>query len=180
MSYIEEKYNKSINEIFNELIKSEQDLTKLFKKRSLNVVDKVAQICAYINKEINLILKKYYPEIKKMDYKVEIKSVLKFYFDLLDKLIDFVRHCEKFDKLDDNYYRVLQKFLEDKDLLISGKYRDIVTRELTSFYDRKTREDLEKIISQKLTMRNREYFTFGTIEALYNSCHLICQISHNV
>jgi hypothetical protein len=164
MSYIEEKYKNKIAETFESLRDSEEKLINLFKRKSINIADEVAQLCAHITKQINLILKKYYPEIIKMEYKIEIKSLLKFYFDLIDKLTDFIRHCENFDKLDEKYYEAILNFVKEKDMLIKRKYNNIVTRELTNFYDTKSRNALEKIISQKFE-REREYFTLGSLEA---------------
>lgn len=164
MSYIEEKYNKVINEIFEGLKESELNLINLFERKSLGIADEVAKICAATTKQINLILKKYYPEIIKMDYKIEIKSSLKFYFDLIDKLTDFIRHCEQLDRIDENYYDVVLKFLKEKDSLIAGKYRNIVTQELTNFYDEKSRNVLEKIIAQKFALRERNFFMFANLE----------------
>jgi hypothetical protein len=113
---------------------------------------------------VNLILKKYYPEIKEIDDKLHIKSILKFYFDLIDKLTDFIRNVEYFNKLDENYYNSMIKFLLEKEELISGIYREISTRELTTFYDKATRDNLEKILEMKLQNKSREFFTFGSLE----------------
>ena len=55
-------------------------------------------------------------------------------------------------------------FIDDKNNLISGKYRYICRQELTAFYDKNSRENLEKIIAAKFERRNREFFTFGSLE----------------
>ena len=124
----------------------------------------MAGVCAKFNKNINLILKKFYPEIKEMGDKLEIRSILKFYFDLIDKLTIFIRDIENFQKIDVEYYKTLMDFIEDKKNLISGKYRYICRQELTAFYDKNSRENLEKIIAAKFERRNREFFTFGSLE----------------
>ncbi|MFX1393131.1 MAG: hypothetical protein ACFFAH_06095 [Promethearchaeota archaeon] len=165
MSYIEKKYLNKINEIFEEeLPQWEEYLLELLNKRSIAVVDNVAKVCADFNKNINLILKQYYPEIKNMDEKLNIKSTLKFYFDLIDYLVDFIRNVENFQKISNEYYETLIKFVEHKNFLISGKYRDICMLELTCFYDKKTRENLERILAEKFEIKSREYFTFGSLE----------------
>ena len=165
MSYIEKKYLDKINEIFNgEFPQWEEYLLELLNKKSLKAIDDIAKVCSDFNKNINLILKQYYPEIKDMDEKLNIKSTLKFYFDLIDYLVTLVRDIENFQKIPDEYYGVLIEFVEKKDILISGKYRDICRLELTCFYDNKTRENLEKILEEKLVLRSKEFFTFGSLE----------------
>jgi len=165
MSYIEKKYLDKINAIFNEeLPQWETYLLELLNKKSIKIVDDIAKVCADFNKSINLILKKYYPEIKDMNEKLNIKSTLKFYFDLIDYLVTYVRDIENFQKIPDEYYKVLIDFVEKKETLISGKYRDICQLELTCFYDKKTRDNLEKILEEKLDLRNKNFFTFGSLE----------------
>ncbi|MFX1257652.1 MAG: hypothetical protein ACFFAN_07330, partial [Promethearchaeota archaeon] len=51
-----------------------------------------------------------------------------------------------------------------KENLISGKYRLICLQELSAFYDQESREKLEKIIAAKYEKKNKEYFTFGSLE----------------
>ena len=164
MSYIEKKYKEKINEIFEGLPSLESHLVELLEKNSVKVVDEVAQVCAKFNKQINLILRKYYPEIKEMNDKLEIKSVLKFYYDLIDKLTDLVRNIENFQKIDPEYYEKLIEFIDDKENLINGKYKLICSQELTAFYDPTSRANLEKIISEKFLSRSKQYFTFGSLE----------------
>ncbi|MFX1570054.1 MAG: hypothetical protein ACFFCV_16990 [Promethearchaeota archaeon] len=164
MSYIEKKYKQKINEIFEELPSLESHLVELLERNSVKVVDEVAQVCAKFNKQINLILRKYYPEIKEMKDKLEIKSSLKFYYDLIDKLTDLVRNIENFQKIDPEYYEKLIEFIVDKESLINGKYKLICSNELTAFYDPTARANLEKIISEKFLSRSKEYFTFGSLE----------------
>ncbi len=164
MSYIENKYHQKIHEIFKELPEKEGDLLELLNKKSLTISDDIAKLCAHFNKNINQILKKFYPEIKNMDDKLDIKSTLKFYYDLIDKLTDFIRIIENFQKIDDNYYEALIDFIEDKENLISGKYRQICRRELTAFYDKRSRDHLEKIIAAKFERRSRQFFTMGPLE----------------
>ena len=164
MSYIENKYREKIHQIFEELPEKEGYLLELLNKRSIKISDDVAKLCAHFNKNINQILKKFYPEIKNMDDKLEIKSFLKFYFDLIDKLTDFIRLVENFQKIDDKYYKSLTEFIEDKENLISGKYKQICRQELTAFYDRSTRENLEKILAATLEYKSRQFFTMGPLE----------------
>ena len=164
MSYIEKKYKNKIHEIFDELPSLESHLVELLERNSVKVVDEVAQICAKFNKQINLILRQYYPEIKEMKDKLEIKSILKFYYDLIDKLTDLVRNIENFKKIDPEYYEKLIEFIDDKENLINGKYKLICSHELTAFYDPAARANLEKIISEKFLSRSKEYFTFGSLE----------------
>ena len=164
MSYIEEKYTKKINEILDNLVTIEEDLKGLLSERSIKNSDKIAQLCAYCNKDINLILKKFYPEVKNLDSKLEIKSRMKFYYDLIDKLTDFIRKIDEFKKLDEKYFDALIEFIEDKSVLIREKYTPIVKNELTAFYDKKSRENLEKILEEKLTQKEHQFFTMGPLE----------------
>lgn len=165
MSYIEKKYLDKISEIFRkELPQWEEYLLELFNKKSITISDNVAKACAEVNKNVNLILKKYYPEINKIDDKLEIKSQLKFYYDLLDKLTDFIRNIESFQKLDEQYYDFLIDFIKDKENLISKKYKAICIQELTAFYDKRSRDNLENILAEKLERRERQFFAIGPLE----------------
>ncbi len=164
MSYIEKKYNNKISEVFDDLTKLEQDILELFSYKSIKYSEKVAKLCALSNKNINLILKKYYPEIKQISDKLRIKSRLKFYYDLIDKLTHYIRCVEEFQKLDDQYYETIIDFINEKENLISGKYKEISSNELTVFYDKKTREDLERVLIEKVESRSRQFFTFGALE----------------
>ena len=164
MSYIEKKYNDKISEVFDDLTKLEQDILELFGYKSIKYSEKVAKLCALSNKGINLILKKYYPEIKRIDDKLRIKSRLKFYYDLIDKLTHYIRCVEEFQKLDDQYYETIIDFINEKENLISGKYKEISSNELTVFYDKKTREDLERVLIEKVESRSKQFFTFGSLE----------------
>ena len=165
MSYIEEKYKDKINEIFRkELPQWEEYLLELFNKKSITIGDNVAKACAEVNKNVNLILKKYYPEINELNDKLEIKSQLKFYYNLLDKLTDFIRNIENFQKLDDQYYEFIIDFINDKEDLISGKYTEICRQELTAFYDKRSRDNLENILAEKLERKERQFFAMGPLE----------------
>jgi len=165
MSYIEKKYNYKITEVFEDLSAIEQDILRLFTNKSIEFSDKIAKLCALCTKNVNLILKKYYPEIKQIDDKLRIKSRLKFYYDLIDKLTHYIRCVEEFQRLDDQYYDAIIDFIEDKESLISGKYTDISSHELTVFYDKKTREDLEQVLVEKIESGSKQFFTFGSLEA---------------
>ena len=164
MSYIEKKYRAKITEIFEDLSKLDNDVLEQVRKKSISSVDMIAKLCAACNKQINEILKKYYPEIKEINDKLQIKSELKFYFDLIDYLTDFVKNVETFQKLDERYYDNLIQFIQEKDKLISGKYKRICSQELTAFYDKRTRDNLEKILAEKIEQKNREFFAIGPLE----------------
>ncbi|MFW9896052.1 MAG: hypothetical protein ACFFD7_09645 [Candidatus Thorarchaeota archaeon] len=164
MSYIEKKYYTKIQEIFENLIILEKSLLDQLEKRSVKNINEVAKLCASFNHNINIILKKYYPEIKGMSDKLTIKSVLKFYYDLIHKLTDLVRHIENFRKIDQEYYDKLIEFINEKNNLISGKYKRICAQELTAFYDQNSRANLEKVLIEKIERKSRQYFTFGSIE----------------
>ena len=165
MSYIEKKYLDKISEIFRkELPQWEEYLLELFNKKSITISDNVAKACAEVNKNVNLILKKYYPEINEIDDKLEIKSQLKFYYDLLNKLTDFIRNIENFQKLDEQYFDFIIDFINEKDNLIAGKYKAICRQELTAFYDKRSRDKLENILAEKLERRERQFFAMGPLE----------------
>lgn len=164
MSYIEKKYRKKIFEIFDDLEESDQILLELIKQKSLKKADEISSELAIVNKNLNLILGKYYPEIKELDEKMEIKSVMKFYYDMLDKFTNFVRNVEEFKQLDERYYDSIIEFINDKEELINNKYKRIVSQELTNFYDKKSRENLEKILTSKLEAKDRKFFTIGPLE----------------
>ena len=164
MSYIEKKYRNKITEVFNDLSAIEQDILRLLTNKSIDFSDKIAKLCALCTKNVNLILKKYYPEIKQIDDKLKIKSRLKFYYDLIDKLAHYIRCVEEFQKLDDQYYEAIISFIEEKEELISGKYTDISSHELTVFYDKKTREELERVLEEKVKLGSKQFFTLGSLE----------------
>jgi hypothetical protein len=164
MSYIEKKYYNKINEIFQSLSVLDNSLLNQLSKKSVKNINEVAKLCAEFNHKVNIILKKYYPEIKEMKDKLEIKPTLTFYYDLIFKLTDLVKNIENFQKIDQEYYDNLIEFINDKDQLISGKYKNISTQELTAFYDQNSRDALEKILLEKIEGRSREYFTFGSLE----------------
>ncbi|MBY8990278.1 MAG: hypothetical protein KGD58_05950 [Candidatus Lokiarchaeota archaeon] len=164
MSYIEKKYNSKIKEVFEELLNLDENLLSQLNKKSVKNINEIAKLCADFNHNINLILKKYYPEIKAMDDKLDINSTLKFYYDLIFYLTDLVRNIENFHKIDQEYYDKLIEFIHDKNDLISGKYRNICTQELTAFYDQNSRQNLEKVLIEKIERKSRNYFTFGSLE----------------
>lgn len=165
VSYIEKKYKDNINETFDIMTALEADLLNMMEQRSIDRVDGIAKMCAILNQHVNIILKQYYPEIVELSDKLDIKSRLKFYYDLIENLTDFVRNVEEFKKIDDNYYNVLIDFINDKEMLISGKYRSICSQELTAFYDPQCRDNLEKVIAQKLQNQSREFFAMGPLES---------------
>ena len=164
MSYIEKKYRNKITEVFDDLSAIEQDILRLLTKKSIEYSDKIAKLCALCTKNVNLILRKYYPEIKQIDDKLKIKSKLKFSYDLIDKLTHYIRCVEEFQKLDQQYYETIINFIEEKDILILGKYTDISSRELTVFYDKKTREELEHVLIEKIESGSKQFFTLGSLE----------------
>lgn len=164
MSYIEEKYAEKILEILDNLSNVDQEIKKLLEDKSIKHSDKIAKLCAQCNKDLNLILKKYYPEIKNLDSKLQIKSRMKFYFELIDKLTDYIRNVENFQKLDDKYYELIIEFIRNKEFLISGKFTDICSQELIVFYDKTTRANLEEILEKKIRIHDRKFFTIGPLE----------------
>jgi len=164
MSYIEKKYRNKITEVFDDLSTIEQDILRLLTHKSIKFSDKIAKLCALCTKNVNLILKKYYPEIKQINDKLKIKSRLKFSYDLIDKLTHYIRCVEEFQKLDDTYYDTIIDFIEEKENLILGKYKDISSHELTVFYDKKTREELERVLAEKIELGTKQFFTFGSLE----------------
>ncbi|MFW9825032.1 MAG: hypothetical protein ACFFE4_18975 [Candidatus Thorarchaeota archaeon] len=164
MSYIEKKYNQKILEVFEGLSALDNSLLNQLGKKSVKNINEIARLCADFNHQINLILKKYYPEIKAMDDKLVIKSTLKFYYDLIYKLTDLVRNIENFQKIDQEYYDKLIEFIHDKESLISGKYKNISAQELTAFYDQSSRDNLEKVLIEKIERKSRQYFTLGSLE----------------
>ncbi|MFX1391156.1 MAG: hypothetical protein ACFE9Z_13910 [Promethearchaeota archaeon] len=164
MSYIEKKYYIKIKEIFEGLSNLDLTLLNQLRKKSVKNINEIAKLCAEFNHNINIILKKYYPEIKEMNDKLEIKSNLKFYYDLIFKLTDLVKNVENFQNVDQEYYDKLIEFINEKEQLISGKYRVICSQELTAFYDQTSRNNLEKILLEKIESKSRQYFTFGSLE----------------
>ena len=164
MSYIEKKYYSKIQEIFESLLILENSLLDQLERRSVKNINEVAKLCANFNRKINVVLKKYYPEIKGMSDKLTIKSVLKFYYDLIHKLTDLVRNIENFRKIDQEYYDKLIEFINEKNNLISGKYKRISAQELTAFYDQNSRNNLEKVLLEKIERKSKQYFTFGSLE----------------
>lgn len=164
MSYIEKKYYGKIQEIFENLLIIENSLLVQLNKKSVKNINEIAKLCAKFNRSINLILKKYYTEIKGMSDKLMIKSTLKFYYDLIFKLTDLVRNIENFQRIDQDYYNTLIEFINKKNNLISGKYKRICAQELTTFYDQNSRNNLEKVLLGKIERKSRQYFTFGSLE----------------
>ena len=64
MSYIEKKYYNKINEIFESLSTLDNSLLNQLSKKSVKNINEIAKLCAKFNHNVNLILKKYYLEIK--------------------------------------------------------------------------------------------------------------------
>ena len=164
MSYIEKKYNTKMKEVFEQLSNLDESLLTQLNKKSVKNINEIAKLCADFNHNINLILKKYYHEIKGIEDKLDIKSTLKFYYDLIFYLTDLVRNIENFQKIDQEYYDKLIEFISEKKDLISGKYREICAQELTAFYDQNSRNQLEMVLREKIERKSRNYFTFGSLE----------------
>ena len=164
MSYIEKKYNLKIREIFQTLSNLDISLSDQLNKKSVKNINEIAKLCAEFNHNINIILKKYYPEINEVKDKLEIKSTLKFYYDLIFKLTDLVRNIENFQNVDQEYYDRLIEFIKEKEILISVKYKDICVQELSVFYDKNSRDNLERVLLEKIERKSRQYFTFGSLE----------------
>ncbi len=164
MSYIEKKFKNEITLVFEELSSMEKGLMELLKEKSLQKVEEIAKVCSELVKKINLILKKFYPEIKDMEDKIIIKSSLRFYYDLIEKLTTYIRHVENFRQIDENVLNSLKEHVQEKKKLINGKFKELATRELTTFYNPKARKELESILEDKIRTKEREFFTFGTFE----------------
>jgi hypothetical protein len=58
----------------------------------------------------------------------------------------------------------LIEFINAKNNLITGKYKRICAQELTVFYDQNSRNNLEKVLLEKIERKSRQYFTFGSLE----------------
>ncbi len=164
MSYIEKKYRREISLIFEDLASTEKFLLDLLNQKSLQKSEEIAKYCSELVKKINVILKKLYPEIKNLDDKIAIKASLRFYFDLIDKLTDYIRHVENFHKIDEHYYDSIINYVEDKEKLVNGKFKQLATQEITTFYSSKAREELEEILEEKLKTKSLEFFTIGPFE----------------
>ena len=162
-SFIEKRNRKQIFEIFSQLEPHVEAVKELINQHSMKIVDKIAENLGAVTKYVNQVLK-LYPEIKDMGIKIEIKANLQFYYDLMAKLSDFLRHVEQFHKLHEDYYKVIFEFLEEKEHLIHTKYHQIAQQELIAFYDEGRRERLSHILEQKMAAGEREYFTIGPLE----------------
>lgn len=164
MSYIEKKYRQQISLVFTDLSSQEKFLLDLLEKKSFKYTEEIAKNCSEIVKQINIILKKLYPEITNLEDKISIKSTLRFYYDLIDKLTDYIRHVENFHKIGEEYYDSIINFIKNKDKLVNGKFKRLATQELTTFYNPKAREELEGILEEKLRVKSQEFFTIGPFE----------------
>ncbi len=164
MSYIETKYRNKIYEIFDELSDLDNKLLEQLNKKYVKYPNKIAKLCSNFTRNINIIQKKYYPEIKQMGDKLDIKSSLRFYFTLIEKLTELIRNSENFKDIDDEYYEMLIEFINEKDNLITGQFKTICSQELSAFYNQNSRQNLEKILKLRIKQGKREYFAPSSLE----------------
>jgi len=164
MSYIENKYRTKIFEIFDELSNLDNDLLEQLNKKHVKFINEIAKLCGDLNRHVNLILRKYYPEIKKMEEKLRIQSALKFYYDLINKLTALIKYLENYREIDEDIYISLVEFVEDKDNLIKGKYKEISSQELANFYDQDVRKKIENVLVTKIMQSRRNFRGYNSIE----------------
>ena len=88
MSYIEKKYLDNIKEIFDQLTDLDNKVLELINHKSIKHGDEIAKICADINKKINTILGKYYPEIT---FRVQIPNLFPNWFTPSSEYTEYSR-----------------------------------------------------------------------------------------
>jgi len=140
---------KEIFTIFNSLETQEPELIYILEKHSIKPTDEIAKSCAIISSSINSILK-LYPDITEMNDKIKIKAHLKFYYELITKLMHFLKSIENFQQLSYDYYDQTIEFLERKNFLINGKYTNLAKRELEIFFSEEKRKEMEFFLGKKL------------------------------
>jgi len=143
------KSYREIFTIFNSLSNQDFELINIFEKHSIQLTDEIAKYCAKISKSLNSILK-LYPNITEMEDKVKIKAHLKFYYDLITKLMHFIKSLENFQRLSDDYYEKMIEFLENRNMLINGKYTLLAKNELETFYSEEKRKTIEFFLEKRL------------------------------
>lgn len=143
------KSYREIFTIFNSLSNQDFELINIFEKHSIQLTDEIAKYCAKISKSLNSILK-LYPNITEMEDKVKIKAHLKFYYDLIIKLMHFIKSLENFQRLSDDYYEKMIEFLENRNMLINGKYTFLAKNELETFYSEEKRKTIEFFLEKRL------------------------------
>lgn len=153
-----------IYEVFDKMAILEKKLLDLLIQKPKSLDDEIARLIVDFNKSLNLILGHYYPKVENLDDKLTIRAILKYFYDLIRKLMEYIRAIEVFGEIDGKYFNDLIDFLGDKSDLITGKYTELSSRELTAFYDQSTRSMLEKILQSKLGTGSKQFFTFGSLE----------------
>jgi len=140
---------KEIFAIFNSLETQESELIYIFEKHSIKPSDEIAKSCAQISSSINLILK-LYPSITEINDKVKIKAHLKFYYELITKLMHFLKSVENFQQISEEYYDQIIEFLENRNILINGKYTSLAKNELDTFYSDEKKKEIEFFLEKRL------------------------------
>jgi len=140
---------KEIFAIFNSLETQESELIYIFEKHSIKTTDEIAKSCAHISNSINIILK-LYPGITEMNDKVKIKAHLKFYYELITKLMHFLKSVENFQQISEEYYDQIIEFLENRNILINGKYTSLTKNELDTFYSDEKKKEIEFFLEKRL------------------------------
>ncbi len=125
MSYIEKKYLDNIKEIFDQLTSLDKKVLELITHKSVKHGDEVAKICGDINKKVNTILGKYYPEIKDMNDKLEklINDISAVQLPQRDKLLDMAKKTGKCHKQLTESIGRLQGSLDVGILLLAAETR---------------------------------------------------------
>lgn len=144
------KSYKEIFTIFNSLENQDFELINIFEKYSIQKTNEIAKFCAKISKSLNSILK-FYPNITEMEDKVKIKAHLKFYYELITKIMHFLKSLENFQRLSDDYYDILIEFLENRNMLINGKFTFLAKNELDTFYSEEKRKTIEFFLEKRLS-----------------------------
>ncbi len=140
---------KEIFAIFNSLETQESELIYIFEKNSIKTTDEIAKSCAIVSNSVNSILK-LYPDITEMNDKVKIKAHLKFYYELITKLMHFLKLVENFQQISEEYYDQIIEFLENRNILINGKYTNLAKNELDTFYSEEKKKEIEFFLEKRL------------------------------
>ncbi len=140
---------KEIFAIFNSLETQESELIYIFEKHSIKTTDEIAKSCAIVSNSVNSILK-LYPDITEMNDKVKIKAHLKFYYELITKLMHFLKLVENFQQISEEYYDQIIEFLENRNILINGKYTNLAKNELDTFYSEEKKKEIEFFLEKRL------------------------------
>lgn len=140
---------KEIFEIFNSLETQDSELINIFEEHSIKPTDEIAKSCAIVSNSVNSILK-LYSDITEMNDKVKIKAHLKFYYELITKLMYFLKSVENFQQISEEYYDQIIEFLEKRYILINGKYTSLAKNELDTFYSEEKKKEIEFFLEKRL------------------------------